>query len=122
MFTTVAKTVFVLWLGVCLALGQTVAATFAAAACAVEPSADCECGSCAPGCKCCVQSGAEDSTPAPAPANAPTLHHELLGAIFYPAFKLAPQTTAAVSALAADSSFAFVSTVPIFTRDCSYLI
>jgi hypothetical protein len=121
MFKTVAKAVFVLWLGAIMALSQVGVAASAFAGCASKSHSDCECGRCAPGCKCCVKSGSPDSLPASAPANAAAPQTELVGAIFHLAFKLAPAASAGIL-LAPDSSSVPVSTVPIFERDCSYLI
>jgi hypothetical protein len=122
MFKTVAKAVFVLWLGALLALGQVGLAASVSAGCAAKSHSECECGSCAPGCKCCLKSGSQESTPAPVPANAAAPQDELVGAIFHLVFKLAPQAAAAGIALPPDSSLVPVPTVPIFERDCSYLI
>lgn len=120
MFKLVANGLTVFWLSIALVLGQIPLAAGAAFACGTDDPAQPSCA-CARECGCCVKP--QDSSPLPqAPALPAAAHTELMwalpvhtGGLILPAFVENDLSLAVPAA-------SHAAAVPIYQRDCSYLI
>jgi hypothetical protein len=119
MIKAAAKSIFAVWTSVLLVLAQ----VFVAAPAPAQATADYQpaCRSCAPGCTCCVKPSDSSQTPDPAaPANS-TLQREWAGVVaMVPPSAALVRAFSRVSACLAEARVS--STVPIFERDCAYLL
>jgi hypothetical protein len=123
MIHSAAKTVLAWALGMVLAFHP---ALFASVSLAVGNDAHpttCRCGGCAKGCTCCVKPGEAPAAPTPAPAIPVSSQMQDWAATV--------QVAAALSANLKADTFSFllpltgvvaVPKVPLFTRDCAFLI
>jgi hypothetical protein len=120
MFKLAANVLTVFWLSIALMLGQFPLAAGATPACVKDDTAKTSCA-CARKCGCCVKPHESPSLPQAPALPAPT-HSELAwalpvqsGGLILPAFAANDLSLSAPAVTPA-------ATVPIYQRDCSYLI